>query len=92
MKFIKLFLLVSVLAFVLPFGAFAHNASHPDEKTQDGHCVMVCHAICSHAILSTEKVSLSHSLPASEPLPAHVTLSYQNPSLDSFKRPPIVIA
>lgn len=92
MKIFKLFLVAILLFQILPFGAFAHNASHPDEKTRDGHCVMVCHAICNHAIVSTEKISLNHSLPASEPLPAHVTLSYQNPSLDSFKRPPIVIA
>lgn len=92
MKLIKIFVLVSMLTVILPFGAFAHDSNHPDDTAQDGHCVMMCHAVCFHAIISAEKVVITHSLPATVPAPSHAILSYQSPFLDSFRRPPITIA
>ncbi len=89
MKFIKLCVLFLLLIYVLPFGIVAHNSHHPDDTTEDGHCVLMCHALCTHAVVPNSGISITASLSALKTSLPLINFSYQNPFLDSFKRPPI---
>lgn len=85
MKILRIFILVLLLIYLLPLGAFCHETK---EKNQ-GHCVLMCHTFCSHAVVTEKKIfaSSSSGFPTTMSV---LKLSYQSPFLDTSKRPPVV--
>lgn len=94
MKVLKILLVMLLFVYLLPLGVFCHDshASSNNETTQDGHCVLMCSATCAHAVTPSISSRSSIQVPNLSLPPSTIALSYQNPFLDSFKRPPITIA
>ena len=91
MKFLKVFVLALFFLYLMPLGAFCHDSHNSaTHTTEDGHCVLMCHITCAHAIVASNNYRLAVHSPKVEITPSFDVLSYQNPFLDSFKRPPIV--
>ncbi len=89
MKLLSVVLLSVFLISILPLGAFCHDA-HQEAKTEHGHCVLMCHSVCAHATAPDQKSVSIPAIPAISSVLSAYNFPYQNPSLDSFKRPPIV--
>jgi hypothetical protein len=88
MKLLKIIILLVFFISVVPLGAFCKDTRN---VKQQGHCVLMCHTICSHAIVSGKSIFVPS--PAGFSIAAStIQLSYQNPFLDTFKRPPVVSA
>lgn len=91
MKLLKVIIIALFLLSVFPLEAFCSD-EHQDTQATHGHCVLMCHSVCAHATApDQESVSIPAVLVASSVLSAY-NFSYQNPSLDTFKRPPVVSA
>ncbi len=89
MKILKVIILAVFLLSIFPLGAFC-NDSHQETKAEHGHCVLMCHSVCAHAIAPDQKSVAIPATPAVSSVSSPYDFSYLNPSLDSFKRPPIV--
>lgn len=93
MKLLKVCILILFFLYLLPLGAFCQDShNNPTETTEHGHCVLMCHATCTHAVVLNEKVHIASFVPHLETGLSFETASYQNPSLDSLKRPPITVS
>lgn len=91
MKFLKVIILALFLVSIFPLGAFCSD-EHPDTQATHGHCVLMCHSVCAHATIMEQKAVFIPAIPSTASLISSVNLSYQNPSLDTLKRPPVVSA
>lgn len=87
MKFIKILILILFLFAFLPLDGFC--AEHSDNSSHH-HCIIVCHAGCHSAILPVSQ-SVVHSVVASFFVMCDI-FPYQDPVLDTSKRPPVVPA
>ncbi len=89
MRLLKVIILVVFVLSLFPLGAFCSD-SHQQTKSEHEHCVLMCHSVCAQATAVDRK---SVVLPAMSVMSCEVlayNFSYQNPSLDIFKRPPVV--
>ncbi len=87
MKFIKVLIFVLFFIYFLPLGAFCHGSKDVKGKV---HC-LVCHTVCPQIVVA----NINTFIPAFSSLQAvipQIKLSYQNPSLEALKRPPVVFA
>lgn len=91
MKFLRVILLAIFLIGIFPLGAFC-NEAHQEAKTEHGHCILMCHSVCAHATVMEQKAVFTPVIPSTASLISTINLSYQNPSLDTLKRPPVVSA
>jgi len=91
MKLIKILILAVFLLSAFPLGAFCSDA-HEDANEGHGHCVLMCHSVCFHAIAPDQKVVSIPAIFAVSLVFSAIDVSYQNPSLDTLKRPPVVSA
>ncbi len=91
MKFLKVIILALFLVSVFPLGAFCSD-EHQDTSVNHGHCVLMCHTVCAHATAPDQKVVAIPATSAVSSVLSPYDFSYQNPSLDTFKRPPVVSA
>jgi hypothetical protein len=89
MKFLKVIILAIFLVSVFPLGAFCSD-EHQDTQTTHGHCVLMCHSVCVHATAPDQKSVSIPAIPVASSVLSAYNFPYQNPSLDSFKRPPII--
>lgn len=88
MKIIKIVMFIAVLLFSIPLDTVA--GEHDGDMCSTHRCVLVCHTCCYSAIAPHIEMP---AVPPSSFAPAFVSdFSYQNPSLDTFKRPPVVSA
>jgi hypothetical protein len=91
MKFLKVIILALFMVSVFPLGAFCSD-EHQDTSVNHGHCVLMCHTVCSHATAPDQKIVSIPINSAVSSVSFHYDFSYQNPFLDTFKRPPVVSA
>jgi len=88
MKVIKIILLIVLVAAFFPSGAFCND---PHDVSEDGHCAIVGHGLCSHVVVTGNSASIFLPHPISSTLSA-MQFFYQNPLLYTFRRPPVVSA
>lgn len=94
MKFLKTIILLIFLISIFPFGALCYE-THQDteaEHTEHDHCILMCHSICTHAIVLNQKVV---SIPTNHVISSVLPLNaffYKSPFLDTLIRPPVVSA
>ena len=91
MKFLKIFILAVFLLSAFPLGAFCSDA-HQETKSGHGHCVLMCPSVCFHAIAPDQKIVFTPATAQLSLVSATINFSYQNPSMDTLKRPPVVFA
>lgn len=93
MNFLKVCILVFCFIYLLPLGAFCQDShNNSTETTEHGNCVLMCHSTCTHAVVLNDVVHIASFVPHLEAGISFETASYQNPSLDSLKRPPITVS
>jgi len=83
MKLLKIFIVALMLLSFLPLDGLCKD--HP-ESDDHHHCVVVCSASCHAAIVPRFHVSAYPTIISS--FSSLYTCSYQDPILDTFKRPP----
>jgi|CXWL01.1.fsa_nt_gi hypothetical protein len=91
MKSLKIFILAIFLLSAFPLEAFCSDA-HQETNAGHGHCVLMCHSVCFHATAPDQKVFFIPATPVVSLVFSAIDVSYQNPSLDTLKRPPVVSA
>ena len=89
MKILRILVLLLLVFSLAPLEAFCQD-DHEQAMTDDGHCVLMCHAVCSYA-LAPGIAAFTSRVPSSNVALSSV-FSYQDPTLDTFKRPPVVSA
>jgi hypothetical protein len=89
MKILRILVLFFLVFSLVPLEAFCQD-DHEQVMTDDGHCVLMCHAVCSHALVPGIAV-FAPGVPSSN-IALSSGSSYQDPTLDTFKRPPVVSA
>ncbi len=90
MKLFKILLLAVFLIGVLPLEAFCSDAHQEADAASHGHCDVICHTSCTHAIVPDFKVMTMPLILSVPSVFSSIDLAYQNPSLDTLKRPPVV--
>ena len=88
MKLLRVAILVVVFISLGPLGAFCKDTHM---VKQHDHCVRICHTNCSHAVISGKSIFVSSPV-AFTATTFTIQFSYQNPFLDTSKRPPVVSA
>ncbi len=89
MKILRVLVLLFLVFSLVPLEAFCQEG-HEQAMTDDGHCVLMCHAVCSVALVP-RIIALTSRGPSSNIILSS-GFSYQDPALDTFKRPPVVSA
>jgi hypothetical protein len=85
MKFIKMLIVILLFTYFLPLGGFCHQ---PKDVKGQAHCA-VCHTVSPQIVVSNINTFVD-VLPSLQAVIPQITLSYQNPSLETLKRPPAV--
>lgn len=91
MKLLKVIILATFLVSIMPLAAFCHD-THQDTMAGHGHCVMMCSSVCFHATIPDQKIVSISATPVVSVMLAVIDSAYQNPSLDTLKRPPVFSA
>ncbi len=91
MKLLKIIILAVFLVSLVPLGAFCHD-THTDVMAGHDHCVTMCNSVCSHATVPDQKIVWTSPAPVVSLMLALIDSSYQDPSLDTLKRPPVYSA
>jgi zona occludens toxin (predicted ATPase) len=91
MKFLIIIIFSAFLLNIMPLGAFCNDA-HANEKTNHSHCVMMCDSVCCDTTVPDQKNVSIFLRPVVSVMLAVIDPAYQNPSLDTLKRPPVFSA
>jgi len=86
MKFLKILVLLIVVASFLPIEGFCDD--HHINANQEHHCVLACQ-FCHH-LVSPETNMAARNLDQSSRISFNYSFQYQAPILDQTHRPPIV--
>lgn len=87
MKMIRIIALLLLVFSLMPLEAFCHDSHDADES----HCAVACHSFCAQAIVVPAISSVSRTFAVSSFQITSLFL-YQDPLLDTFKRPPVFSA
>jgi hypothetical protein len=90
MKFIKMFVLIAVILF--SFHLHAATAGQDNDTSPTQQCVLACHSCCCLSTAPIRITMLPSAPKVSLVLFSVSDFSYQSPTLDTSKRPPVVSA